>query len=403
MIANNEFLKRIQGKGEELSNTLYRLNNQRAAIPYSIAEESVKKIEENIPIRYHQEGQNAKESEDQATSSELINAKDILKKLDELTSKVGELSKKMDHEDKEHAFSMKKNNKASVINPSSIKKCGNSTVLFLVTSHSSNRKRRAAIRNNWGFTEIFRLFKHKFNLDYQVYFSVGLADNYEESVQIKAESEKYKDILIIDRNEDFYDLTRRVMAGFEWAVQQCAFTYLFKIDDDIFINIPNVMQFISNSTIVKNKDRLYAGDMNIQAPVVIRKGVLNNENDLVVSPDHRIFVYQRHDTLGAGRAEVLVKVRHLINGDTVVHQDGGFVDYFQLLFDDHQIIYAEGIAAESMLIDPRTRRAVPEEVGKRLGLSIPGHRHRTHLDYEVHENLLSKPDAVELLRRASSS
>ncbi len=139
------------------------------------------------------------------------------------------------------------------------------------------------------------------------------------------------------------------------------------------------------------------------APVIIRKGVLNNENDLVVSPDHRIFVYQRHDTLGAGRAEVLVKVRHLINGDTVVHQDGGFVDYFQLLFDDHQIIYAEGIAAESMLIDPRTRRAVPEEVGKRLGLSIPGHRHRTHLDYEVHENLLSKPDAVELLRRASSS
>ena len=139
------------------------------------------------------------------------------------------------------------------------------------------------------------------------------------------------------------------------------------------------------------------------APVVIRQGVLHNENDLVVSPDHRIFVYQRRDKLGAGRAEVLVKVRHLINGDSVVQQDGGFVDYFQLLFDDHQIIYAEGIAAESMLIDPRTRGAVPEEVGKRLGLAVPGHRHRTHLDYEVQESLLSQPDAVELLRRASSS
>ena len=129
------------------------------------------------------------------------------------------------------------------------------------------------------------------------------------------------------------------------------------------------------------------------APVVIRKGVLHNENDLVMSPDHRIFIYQRQDNLGAGRAEVMVKVRHLINGATVWQQDGGFVEYFQLLFDDHQIIFAEGIAAESLLIDPRTRAAVP------TGAT---HAHRTHQDYEVQESLLSRPDAVELLRRASS-
>ncbi|QQA41369.1 Hint domain-containing protein [Pelagovum pacificum] len=139
------------------------------------------------------------------------------------------------------------------------------------------------------------------------------------------------------------------------------------------------------------------------APVVIREGTLHNENDLIVSPDHRIFVYQRRDRLGAGRAEVLVKVRHLINGDSVYQQDGGFVDYFQLLFDDHQIIYAEGIAAESMMVDQRTRGAVPEAVSRRLGEALSGHAHRHHLDYEVQETLLSKPDAVDLLRRASSS
>src|SRR5690606_23181699 len=36
------------------------------------------------------------------------------------------------------------------------------------------------------------------------------------------------------------------------------------------------------------------------APVVIAKGALHNENDLIVSPDHRLFVYQRTDRLGAG-------------------------------------------------------------------------------------------------------
>lgn len=134
------------------------------------------------------------------------------------------------------------------------------------------------------------------------------------------------------------------------------------------------------------------------APVVIVKGALHNEHDLVVSPDHRIFVYQRQDRLGAGRNEVLVKVRHLINGDTVYQRDGGFVDYFQLLFDDHQIIYAEGIAAESLLIDPRTKDALPQDATK-----SGKHAHRRHLDYEVQEQLLAQPDAVNLLRKASSS
>ncbi len=133
------------------------------------------------------------------------------------------------------------------------------------------------------------------------------------------------------------------------------------------------------------------------SPVVIRKGTLHNENDLVLSPDHRIFVWQRQDRLGTGRAEVLVKVRHLINGTSVVQEEGGFVDYFQLLFDQHQIIYAEGIAAESLLIDPRTRAAVPE------GVAPGAHEQRRHQSYEVAESLLSGADAADLLRRASGA
>ena len=69
------------------------------------------------------------------------------------------------------------------------------------------------------------------------------------------------------------------------------------------------------------------------APVMITKGTLHNENDLLVSPDHRLFVYQREDKLGAGRAEVLLKARHLVNGESVFVQEGGFVDYFQILFE----------------------------------------------------------------------
>jgi len=98
------------------------------------------------------------------------------------------------------------------------------------------------------------------------------------------------------------------------------------------------------------------------APIRIAAGTLHNDNDLIVSPNHRLFVYQRQDTLKAGRAEVLIKAKYLLNDDTVTRTDGGFVEYFQILFDRHEIIYAEGIAAESLMVDTRVRPALPSDL-----------------------------------------
>ena len=136
------------------------------------------------------------------------------------------------------------------------------------------------------------------------------------------------------------------------------------------------------------------------APICIKGGTLNN--DLIVSSDHRLFIYQRSDELSAGRAELLVKVRYLLNDDTVFTQAGGYVDYFQLLFDSHQIIYAEGIAAESMLIDTRTKPVLPAHIAKDMGDVIPGHSDRPHAGLDVQEGLLNRPDAAAILRRASA-
>ena len=141
------------------------------------------------------------------------------------------------------------------------------------------------------------------------------------------------------------------------------------------------------------------GDM---APVIIEAGALNNAHDLVVSPDHRLFVYQRQDRIGAGQAELMVKARHLLNGDTVRVAAGGFVDYFQILFDRHHIIYAEGIAAESMLVDPRTKPALPPELLEKLTEVMPGHARTGAHGLDVQQALLDRPDAIDILRRAST-
>ncbi|MEO0751231.1 MAG: Hint domain-containing protein [Pseudomonadota bacterium] len=156
---------------------------------------------------------------------------------------------------------------------------------------------------------------------------------------------------------------------------------------------PQAIRWIGQSTVRA------VGDF---APIRIKAGTLHNENDLIVSPDHRLFIYQRFDALGAGRKEVLVRARHLVNGDTVVRQMGGFVDYFQLLFDRHHIIFAEGISAETFLVDTRTRDALPQELKEALAQTLPGHENRRHMSYEVNEALLDHPDAAKILKRASS-
>ncbi|KIC10072.1 hypothetical protein RA19_13045 [Leisingera sp. ANG-M1] len=141
------------------------------------------------------------------------------------------------------------------------------------------------------------------------------------------------------------------------------------------------------------------------APILIRKGALNNANDLIVSPSHRLMVYQRSDEIGAGAPEILVRARDLVNGDTVVVLDGGFADYFQILFDRHHIIYAEGIAAESTFLDPVTRPVLPEDFwtarpGGPQGTLPASHKRGAH-GLDVSRSLLDRPDAVGLLKRAS--
>jgi len=136
------------------------------------------------------------------------------------------------------------------------------------------------------------------------------------------------------------------------------------------------------------------------APITIAPGTLNNTGELVVSPNHRLFIYQRVDALRTGRKEILVRAGLLVNGTTVTQEPGGFVDYFQILFDKHEIIYAEGIAAESLFVDHATRPALPEEVARRLkadasGSALPGHELRK-------VDIALRRDTVDILKRISA-
>ena len=83
------------------------------------------------------------------------------------------------------------------------------------------------------------------------------------------------------------------------------------------------------------------------APIEIAKGALGNSDTLIVSPQHRMLLKGWQAEMHFGTSEVFAAAKHLINDNTIRPRVGGFVTYYHLMFDAHEVIFAEGAASES--------------------------------------------------------
>ncbi|PZQ99278.1 MAG: hypothetical protein DI533_00815 [Cereibacter sphaeroides] len=119
------------------------------------------------------------------------------------------------------------------------------------------------------------------------------------------------------------------------------------------------------------------------APVVISKGVLGNAHDLIVSQHHRMFLYRPTRLPELPTAEVLVQAKHLVDGERIFLRDGGVVDYFSLIFDRHEIIYAEGIPSESLMVTEATVARLPGDLADAVAARFPDLRHDPHFGTEA--------------------
>lgn len=116
-------------------------------------------------------------------------------------------------------------------------------LLIIITSAPAHREARLAIRQTWGHFGTRR--------DIAIGFLVGAAGAQMDDA-IAAENYMYNDIIRGRFLDSYNNLTLKTISMLEWVDINCPkASFVLKTDDDMFINVPKLLQFIEK----KNADK----------------------------------------------------------------------------------------------------------------------------------------------------
>lgn len=115
-------------------------------------------------------------------------------------------------------------------------------LVILVSSNAPNIARRRLIRKYWGNYSHWTT-----NFQWKVIFVTG--GNLDKNIlqELQEEGKTYKDVLMEDIEESFYNLSFKVMVGLTWLNKNLKYEFLLKCDDDVFVNVDSIMKVLSTT------------------------------------------------------------------------------------------------------------------------------------------------------------
>ncbi|XP_069114041.1 beta-1,3-galactosyltransferase 5-like isoform X2 [Argopecten irradians] len=127
-------------------------------------------------------------------------------------------------------------------------------VVIIVVSKASNSLQRETIRKTWGNP------RSQIEYNFTLYFLLGR----EEHGHI---DNTYNDIIQVDIVEDYYNLTDKTVAAFNWVVQHChEASYFFKVDDDVYLDLA-VLGDIQNNDSYLQDNVIIGSCRQVSSPV----------------------------------------------------------------------------------------------------------------------------------------
>ncbi|XP_072516980.1 UDP-GlcNAc:betaGal beta-1,3-N-acetylglucosaminyltransferase 7 [Salminus brasiliensis] len=147
-------------------------------------------------------------------------------------------------------------------------KCsGDVHLLMVIKSVISQHDRREVIRQTWGKEQVINGKRIK------TLFLLGTSSVESERANhqklLEYEDYIYGDILQWDFIDSFFNLTLKETHFLKWFTTYCGnVRYIFKGDDDVFVSVQNILEYLDGSADVKN---LFAGDVLFKAKPIRRK------------------------------------------------------------------------------------------------------------------------------------
>lgn len=151
-------------------------------------------------------------------------------------------------------------------------------LLIVIKSMTGSFARRKAIRDTWGNTDKIPGILEKYapsligsQLNVRRIFLLGKSDetnkdNNRHELLLKEEAHEWGDILQGDFQDSFRNLTLKEIMFLRWVPAYCPHTkFIFKGDDDIFANIPNIVQYIQSLSLSQQRD-MFVGSVLYPSP-----------------------------------------------------------------------------------------------------------------------------------------
>jgi len=150
-------------------------------------------------------------------------------------------------------------------------------LVIIIISKSDNYKTRDAIRRTWGSGKNLGSYS-------SIYMKIFFLIDFDEKLSnnIRLENDLFHDIIQVELPQQYTLVTHRVLSLFEWSFRYCRTAkFLFKTDDDIFINLVLLLKFISPLINKATNNSFRISDMSIYGYKHYNPTVFRQANDPV--------------------------------------------------------------------------------------------------------------------------